>query len=74
MASRAQSVEAVSNHARLRPKDIRDQYRISLTPIYNAIYSGELRARRFGKRTWLIEPQDVEDWIERNSVPNVDAA
>ncbi|MGC4106422.1 MAG: helix-turn-helix domain-containing protein [Thermomicrobiales bacterium] len=59
---------------RLRPKDIRDRYGISLTPIYTAIYKGELRARRFQNRIWLIEPQDVEDWIQRNSVSNVDAA
>jgi hypothetical protein len=74
VAKRAQDVEAVPVPARLRPKDISEQYRISLTPIYTAIYSGELRARRFQKRIWLIEPQDVEDWIQRNSVSNVDAA
>lgn len=74
MAKRIQDVEALPVPARFRVKDIRDRYGISLTPIYTAIYKGELRARRFQNRIWLIEPQDVEDWIERNSVSNVDAA
>jgi excisionase family DNA binding protein len=56
---------------RLRPKDVSEQYGISLTPIYQAIYKGELKARRFQQRIWLIEPADVEAWIERCSVPNV---
>jgi len=64
----------IEERLRLRPKDIRDRYGISLTPIYTAIYKGDLRARRFQNRIWLIEPRDVEDWIERNSVSNVDAA
>ena len=56
---------------RFRPKDVSQRYGISLTPIYQAIYRGDLKARRFGERIWLIEPKDVEDWIERCIVPNV---
>lgn len=56
---------------RLRPKDVRDQYGVSLTTIYTALYKGELKGRRFQERIWLIEPADVEAWIERCSVPNV---
>ncbi len=67
-------VVAFEDRARLRPKDISEMYGISLTPIYVAIYSGELKARRFQTRIWLIEPQDVESWIERNSVSNVGVA
>jgi hypothetical protein len=62
---------ALSARKRLRPKDVRDQYGVSLTTIYTALYKGELKARRFQERIWLIEPADVEDWIERCSEPNV---
>lgn len=55
---------------RLRPKDVSARYGISLTSIYSSIYKGELPARRFHSRTWLITPEDAEDWIERCSVPN----
>jgi hypothetical protein len=56
---------------RLRPKDVRDEYGVSLTTVYTALYKGELRGRRFQERIWLIEPVDVEDWIERCSTLNV---
>ncbi|MGI8406509.1 MAG: helix-turn-helix domain-containing protein [Thermomicrobiales bacterium] len=67
-------VVSIAGRARLRPKDISEMYGISLTPIYTAIYRGDLKAQRFQTRTWLIEPQDVESWIERNSVSNVKVA
>ena len=56
---------------RLRPKDVSERYGISLTPIYQPIYRGDLKARHFQARIWLIEPEDVEEWIERCSVSNV---
>ncbi len=62
---------SVEGRLRLRPKDVSEQYGISLTPIYQAIYRGDLKARRFQARIWLIEPKDVEEWIERCSEPNV---
>ena len=64
-------VTPIESRMRLRPKDVSERYGISLTPIYQAIYRGDLKARRFQSRIWLIEPKDVEDWIERCSVPNV---
>jgi hypothetical protein len=56
---------------RLRPKDIRDQYGVSLTTIYTALYRGELKGQRFQQRVWLIRPEDAEAWIDQCSVPNV---
>ncbi len=67
-------IEQVAPHdgrLRLRPKDVAERYGISLTPIYQAIYRGELRASRFQSRIWLIEPKDAEAWIEAYSTPNV---
>ncbi len=64
-------VTPIEGRLRLRPKDVSLRYGISLTPIYQALYRGDLKARRFQSRIWLIEPQDVEDWIERCSVSNV---
>lgn len=64
-------VTPIEGRLRLRPKDVSERYGISLTPIYQAIYRGDLKARRFQSRIWLIEPKDVEEWIERCSVPNV---
>ena len=64
------TVTSVDGRLRLRPKDVSERYGISLTPIYQAIYKGELKARRFQSKVWLIEPQDAEDWIERCSTPN----
>ncbi len=61
----------IESRMRLRPKDVSERYGISLTPIYQAIYRGDLKARRFQSRIWLIEPADAEDWIERFSVSNV---
>lgn len=73
MAANVSPLTATSTEGRLRlrPKDVSARYGISLTPIYQAIYRGDLKARRFQSRIWLIEPEDVEDWIERFSSPNV---
>lgn len=59
---------------RLRPKDVSARYGMSLSQVYQAIYRGELPARRFRQRTWLIVPADVEAWILANSTPNRDEA
>lgn len=54
----------------LRPKEVSKSTGISLFIVYGALREGELRARKLGERSWLIKPEDVEDWVERNSILN----
>jgi excisionase family DNA binding protein len=62
---------AIGEPLRIRPKDVAAMYRISVGPVYEAIYRGELPAVRFGQRVWLIKPDDAAKWIEANSTSNV---
>lgn len=55
----------------LRVGDASTYSGLSTSEVYRAIYSGELRALRFKVRSWLITREDLDDWIERNSTPNV---
>ncbi len=57
----------------LRVNEISEDTGISTSEIYRAITTGELPASKFRERTWLIRPDDVELWIERNSTPNTPA-
>jgi excisionase family DNA binding protein len=44
---------------------------VSPDAIYQAIYRGTLRARKFRSRGWLIARKDLEEWIENETTPNV---
>jgi DNA binding domain, excisionase family len=41
------------------------------TTIREAIYRGDLRARKFRNRGWLIERDDLKRWIEAETESNV---
>ena len=65
-----------SEHSALQPKFIRVKdgalyCGLSESELYRAIYSGELRAMRYRSRSWLITREDIDAWIDSNSVPNV---
>lgn len=46
---------------------------VSPKSIYAGIYAGELRARKFRGRGWLIRKEDLMEWIETQSAPNMTA-
>jgi len=46
---------------------------VSPDALYRGIYQGTLKARKFRGRGWLIARQDLMEWIEAESVPNVAA-
>lgn len=55
----------------LRVKDGAAYSGLSESEIYRAIYTGELRARRYKSRSWLLTQEDIDAWLDANSVPNV---
>lgn len=48
---------------------------VGLSPktLYNGIYAGSLPARKFRGRGWLIRREDLLQWVEAESTPNVAA-
>jgi excisionase family DNA binding protein len=71
MAAVSPAPATIGEPLRLRPKDVAALYRISVGPVYEAIYRGELPAVRFGQRVWLIKPEDAAAWVDANSTSNV---
>lgn len=55
----------------IRVRRAAQMFDLSESLIYRAIYNGELRARQLRGRVWLIDPADLEAWIQANSEPNV---
>jgi excisionase family DNA binding protein len=53
-----------------RPKEVSEKTGMSLSEIYRAIYSGQLRAFKYREKAWLIRRKDVEEWIEGCITPN----
>lgn len=48
-----------------RIKDISQRSGLSESEVRRAIYSGELPARKYRGRVWLINPKEAKAWIER---------
>lgn len=48
-----------------RPRRLAESYGLSKTFVYDAIYSGELKATQLRGRSWLITQEDADAWIER---------
>ena len=55
----------------LRPREAGRYSGLSESEIRRAIYAGELRAHKYRSKRWLIDVADLQDYIERCSVPNV---
>lgn len=53
----------------VRPKHIAERLAIDIQTVYRAVYSGDLPAVRFSKRTILIRTEDANTWIEANISP-----
>ena len=56
----------------LRPKDVENLTGLKATTIRDAIYRGELEARKFRGRGWLIPVDAAQRWIEEQTVPNTE--
>lgn len=54
----------------LRPKDVERLTGLKTTTIRDAIYRGELEARKFRGRGWLITVDAARRWIEEQTVSN----
>ena len=57
----------------IRIKDAARLVAIDDSTIRQAIYRKELHARKFQRRGWLIERQELRRWVMAVSTPNVDA-
>ena len=56
----------------LRPKDVEELTGIAVTTVRDAIYRGELQARKFRGRGWLITVDAARQWIDEQTVPNTE--
>jgi excisionase family DNA binding protein len=61
----------VTDRLYLRVKTAHEMTGISEPEIYKAIYTGQLRARKYKTRVWLITHEDLEAWIAANSEFNI---
>lgn len=57
----------------LRPREAGRYAGLSESEIRRAIYAGDLRAQKYRSKRWLIDVADLQDYIERSSVPNTAA-
>lgn len=48
-----------------RIRDIAQRSGLSESEIRRAIYAGELPARKYRGRVWLIDPVEAMEWIKR---------
>ncbi len=48
----------------IRPRDVARLYSISPKMVYLACESGDLPSRRIAKKVILVDPRDVERWLE----------
>lgn len=54
-----------------RIRDISERSGLSESEIRRSIYAGELPARKYRGRVWLIDPKDAQEWLERMCGPEV---
>lgn len=54
----------------MTPKDLSRKSGVPVSTVRDAIYRGELQARRFRGRRWLITEEDALRWIDEQSIPN----
>ena len=50
----------------VRPREVAERTGLSLSTVYDAIRSGALPAKKLSPKVWLIDPNDVDDWLETN--------
>ena len=54
------------------PRSLAKHLNVSTQTIYEAIWSGSLKAIRLGERRWLIDPDDASRWLSSAGKPNVE--
>ncbi len=54
----------------LRPREVAEITGLSESEIYKSIYSGDLPARKYRSRAWLIPRADLDAWINACSTPS----
>jgi hypothetical protein len=54
----------------LRPLDVEVLSGIAASTVRAAIYRGDLPARKFRRRGWLIDAEDARAWLEAESTPS----
>lgn len=60
---------AIEDRWYLRPLDVEALSGIAASTVRAAIYRGDLPARKFRSRGWLITSEDARRWIQRESEP-----
>ncbi len=55
----------------MRVSDAAEYTGLSESEIYRSIYCGQLKAVRYKSRSWLLTQEDIDAWLDANSVPNV---
>ena len=54
----------------LRPREVAEITGLSESEVYKSIYSGDLPARKYRSRAWLITRTDLDAWINACSTPS----
>lgn len=52
-----------------RIRDVALRSGLSESEVRRAVYAGELPARKYRGRVWLISPKDAETWLEEMCGP-----
>lgn len=69
-AKRLVSADELEQRVFIRPKELAAISGIAESVVYRAVQSGQLPARKFREKAWLIKVEDADAWIEANSVSN----
>lgn len=54
----------------LRPREVAEITGLSESEVYKSIYAGDLPARKYRSRAWLIARTDLDAWIDSCSTPS----
>lgn len=62
---------ALEESGYVRPREAARFAGLSESEIRRAIYAGELPARKYKSKRWLIDRQELQAWLLRCTTPNV---
>ena len=62
--------DSIAGRMFLRPREVAEITGLSESEVYKSIYTGDLPARKYRSRVWLIDRSDLDAWINSCSTPS----
>jgi len=61
---------SIASRMFLRPREVAELTGLSESEVYRSIHAGDLAARKYRTRGWLIAHADLDAWINACSAPS----